>query len=148
MRCVSQEMDSLEMDMTKSYGEKRELCRWWGAMEQHKQTECPAQKYKAKCRKCEKMGHYARMYWRKQDKNRTVDEVVDETPDIEEINTSSQFFLDAIEEKVCGTAWYITMLANGIPVKVKVDTGANITVFSKAYLKTLKVKTIENVGPA
>uniref|UniRef100_A0A0K2UTN4 Uncharacterized protein n=1 Tax=Lepeophtheirus salmonis TaxID=72036 RepID=A0A0K2UTN4_LEPSM len=51
MRCVSQEMDSLKMDKTKSYGEKKELCRWCGAKEQHKKTECPAQKYKAKCRK-------------------------------------------------------------------------------------------------
>uniref|UniRef100_A0A0K2UKF9 Putative LOC102080201 [Oreochromis niloticus] n=1 Tax=Lepeophtheirus salmonis TaxID=72036 RepID=A0A0K2UKF9_LEPSM len=40
------------------------------------------------------------------------------------------------------------MLANGIPVKVKLDTGANVTVFLKAYIKTLKVKIIEKMGPA
>lgn len=100
-------------------------CTWCGNA-QHPRDRCPARK--ARCRKCKKMGHFAAVCRSINQRTGCVNTVVEEA------------FLGAIDS---GSGWTKRLFVNGVPVRMKLDTGADVTVVPKiVYDRLLRSPTL------
>ena len=100
-------------------------CTWCGNA-QHPRDSCPARK--ARCRKCRKMGHFAAVCRSTNQRTGSVNTVVEEA------------FLGAINS---GSSWTKRLFVNGVPVRMKLDTGADVTVVPEiVYDRLLRSPTL------
>ena len=94
----------------------------------HKREECPA--INATCRKCKNRGHYA-----SECKSKVVLSVDDER---QEGNCDEAcYFLGAVEDNESQTKWSMDLSLGNTQMRLKIDTGANVTVIPEPlYLQT------------
>ena len=93
------------------------VCTRCGKAPWHDRQQCPARE--DKCKACGKLGHY-RLMCRSPGKVREVHQGEEEAA-----------FLGAVSEH-SSCKWEVIVSLNGVPVKMKIDTGAEVTVISKA----------------
>ncbi|XP_028178743.1 uncharacterized protein LOC114366161 [Ostrinia furnacalis] len=105
-------------EQSTSKGNKNIMCRKCGI--NHNKFNCPA--FGQRCIACNKMNHYARMC--------QVYEVQEESSDqvIYTINNNSS-----------NNDWSVVLLIKNTPINFKLDTGADVNILPKTYLKDLNI---------
>ena len=100
--------------------------------ESHPRDKCPAKD--AICHRCNKKGHYSSKCHSKQFSEITSDTVAADTA-----------FLGTVAVNTT-SAWFTTVELNGKSLKVKIDTGAEVTAISKEAYKTLQKPQLDPPG--
>lgn len=111
---------------------KHPQCGRCGSKPSHTLRECPA--IKEKCRKCDIKGHYAKMC--KTGHKKHVARVVDTSSSDSEVG---QIICEVSDGK--NTQWNISLaLSSGEHINCKIDTGADVSIFSKQNYDKLSEK--------
>ena len=112
-------------------------CTRCGKYPSHQKQNCPARE--AKCNKCAKKGHYAKMCRSK---------VPNNVGSIEE-TTNGQGFLGTVRNnnKEC-KPWNINLKIRGTTIQFKVDTGADVSVIPENLYKKLSVGQLKKSDKA
>ena len=91
----------------------------------HKREDCPAKQ--AKCHKCQKIGHFARVC-----KSKSVNHVENEN------EFRNEAFLGSVRSESNSDKWKINLLLNKELVNFKIDTGADVTVIPDSLYSSNK----------
>ena len=100
-------------------------CGRCGRYPTHDKQNCPA--IDAKCNKCQKKGHYAKMCHSK---------LPNSVGAVKENTSGERVFLGSIRNNEC-KPWNIKLSLRGTNLQFKVDTGADVTVISEEQFKRL-----------
>ena len=104
----------------------------------HAVRSCPA--FGKSCHKCKKKNHFARMC--PMSKNSSVDAIQEDAGDGSfndhtlELNS---LFIGTINSSTSSAAWFASVNINGVPVRFKLDTGAEANVLPLSVYSSLKV---------
>ena len=109
---------------------RQTICTRCGKSPTHPRFRCPANT--AECHRCHKIGHNPKFCKTKLD----INEVQPASNSSDE--DSDTGILGVVENSVQDSPWNITLKINSQPVKLKIDTGADVTVISESTFKQLK----------
>ena len=105
-------------------------CQRCGAEPTHGRERCPA--INAKCHKCGKLGHYARVCKTKKVSTVFEDQGSGEFGDLFSLSNESM-------SKQC-KAWMVQVTLDGVPVVFKIDSGADVTVIPESMFGNITTK--------
>jgi hypothetical protein len=108
-------------------------CPRCGRNPSHPAKECPAKK--AVCRRCSRTGHYEVKC-----RSKNVNEVDEEDCCHSTCDESEDEYLGVIIaacSQETDNAWYVDILCNNVKIPFKVDTGADVTIIPKEYVKRM-----------
>ena len=114
MQAEQQKQPHTKHTTGKTESSKEKVCGGCGKFPSHKVQQCPAKD--VTCHKCGKKGHY---------------QTVCRSKTVGDITTGDDVFLGSIQEDK-SEPWTVTILVNDKPITFKLDTGADVTVISKA----------------
>nr|XP_058971272.1 uncharacterized protein K02A2.6-like [Pocillopora verrucosa] len=112
-------------------------CRWCGK-EVHPRERCPAKD--SKCNKCKRPGHWGKVCRSSKGKG-SVQEVAEVQSDSDEYYflgsiSDESYSIESINNRKRRSAWFTEVQVSGQSLKFAVDTGADVTVISKAVYDT------------
>ena len=116
-------------------------CPWCGSTRDHssKRSECPAKE--KLCHACGKLGHFRSVC--RSSNQQAIHNVCSEPqspqPDQSDGNDSKFLFLGAANQdgERQDSPWTVTLQVSGTPVQFKIDTGADVTVMTRASFNRL-----------
>ena len=113
-------------------GRSSSECAWCG-FETHRRDQCPARNQQ--CTYCGKQGHFQRVCRQLRRTARHDDSLVHTVATAQTSTHLPSAFLGSLSG---GTGWSVSIVLNGTPLVMKVDTGADVTAISTAQYDSLQ----------